>query len=614
MRIRAVMLCALERQGCIRKGASLTPSYYERPLFPGSTGMNVSADILDNAVPVISNAMDVSGPEALLDASVKEIYGHGMRDAGVVYTPPSIARYMCDKAISSYREHSNDLISVLDSSCGTGAFLAAAFDSLCEYGIKPGLSSLKEHIYGADIDAFSLEAAAARLLITLARKAPGVMIDINEVWLNLACGDTLTSPLPFGDRFPVIVGNPPYMRIKSMFKGAPDPVSMKKNAVSAYMDSGLYRYQQGNLNLYKLFIERNFGLLMPGGCMSLIFPSSFLNESTSERLRRHLFDEGAVVEVVELPEKSKAFMGVTQAAAILTCGKWVAGSFILKHGREAGTIGAMNGDITIQYDALKALTGGRMEVPLFRDPTLEWEMLETLSRHPPLGGSPKFPPLCEVSVGNVDETIDKAYISDSPDDSIFVKGIHISPYNVDLSPDGRKPRHVRKDDFLSCRPTAASIVNKPRLAGRNTQNKACARRLMFGPLPAGYMCGNSVKQLVVRDADLLYLLGMLNSSVMNWHFELFCSQNNIRNYRVEALPVPRPSRKVQDAFADVARAIITSSGDEKRRLDFLMDVMAFGLCFNDELITDDEATRRVINDRRFTMVRQATFKEAYHIS
>jgi hypothetical protein len=80
----------------------------------------------------------------------------------------------------------------------------------------------------------------------------------------------------------------------------------------------------------------------------------------------------------------------------------------------------------------------------------------------------------------------------------------------------------------------------------------------------------------------LYLLGLLNSSTMNWYFELFCSQNNIRNYRIEALPIVRASKGVQAIFARVSRLIMSSEGEAREFLDHvLMDCMVFELYFLD---------------------------------
>ncbi len=210
-------------------------------------------------------------------------------------------------------------------------------------------------------------------------------------------------------------------------------------------------------------------------------------------------------------------------------------------------------------------------------------------------------------MGHVDETIDKEYISETPTGDIFVKGIHLQEYSVDLSPEGKQPRWAKKKEFVRKRPSASAVIDQWRIIGRNTQNKACARRLKFAILPPGYLCGNSIKQILVTDGNIqpLYLLGLLNSSVLNWYFEMFCSQNNIRNYNIEALPIVRAPENVQRAFVSVAKLIMSSTGEERSFLDReLMDTMAYELYFMDDhrlvdIVNDIQNTDRCQVDKKY---------------
>lgn len=221
-----------------------------------------------------------------------------------------------------------------------------------------------------------------------------------------------------------------------------------------------------------------------------------------------------------------------------------------------------------------------MEVPLLTCPDIEWDMIKHLRNIPAFKGDEGIPPIGTITVGHIDETINRPYISETPTGDIFVKGIHLKEYHVDLSPDGEQPRWVRKDAFLKIRPSAALTISRQRIIGRNTLNKACSRRLKFALLPPGYLCGNSVKQIVITDPCInpLYLLALLNSALLNWYFELFCSQNNIRNYSIESLPIPRAPYSIQATFAAVSQLIMESGGETREFLDKrLMDAMVYEL-------------------------------------
>ena len=277
-----------------------------------------------------------------------------------------------------------------------------------------------------------------------------------------------------------------------------------------------------------------------------------------------------------------------------------------------------------------------MEVPLLSDPALEWDMIKRLKRIPPFKGDTITPPIGTITVGQVDETIDKEFISEIPTGDIFVKGIHLKEYAVDLSPEGLQPRWVRKEAFLKKRPSALSTISQPRIIGRNTQNKACSRRLKFALLPPGYVCSNSIKQIVMTDPgiDPLYLLAVLNSSTLNWYFELFNDQNNIRNYSVEALPIVRAPAEIQRTFASIVKLLIGSMDSDREYLDKkILDPMVYELYFSEskaglieavsskiyddptiQKLRDDHITKKcemIEKDLRYDLVTRATYKKSF---
>ncbi|WP_424357404.1 Eco57I restriction-modification methylase domain-containing protein [Methanocella sp. MCL-LM] len=558
----------------------------------------------------------------LLDASRIRIKSQITRDTGVVYTPAAVARFICKRTIEqwllrqvnrqsdrswgtlaeildsgSLTEAGKALeqlnrVSVLDSSCGTGIFLHAATEELARLkeafgrdgrtGGQVFHETLENNIYGMDIDGNALKAARARLLFSLRKagcdgwKSTGLRLTKNNVLLP-------DSASPEDSGFDIIVGNPPYMRVKSMYRGESDSRNRKKVFASDIMKSGLYKLQDGNLNLYKLFIERNLSLLKADGSLGLIIPSSFLNETSSEKLRRHIFDTCSIGEIVEIPEKARAFDRVNQATAIIVLHRGEPGSqFSLRLGADVETLEGES--ISVNLDELKTLTNSRMEVPLLTAPAIEWTMLKHLRKVPPFKGDGHFAAAGDICVGHLDETIDREFVSEIPTGNMFIKGIHLHEYCVDLSETGASPRWVNKKGLLEKRPSAARVIEQPRIIGRNTINKACRRRLKFALLPPGYVCGNSIKQIVITDPEIqpLYLLGLLNSAVLNWYFEVFCSQNNVRNYSIEALPIPRAPEQVQDAIAYVARKIMETDGKTREYLDRrLMDALVYEIYFTD---------------------------------
>ena len=79
--------------------------------------------------------------------------------------------------------------------------------------------------------------------------------------------------------FDIVIGNPPYVYIdKEIFK------KMYERA---------YHYQEGKIDLYRLFIEKTIGLTNSEGVISLITPNTFLSIKNCTKLRRLLLDSGS---------------------------------------------------------------------------------------------------------------------------------------------------------------------------------------------------------------------------------------------------------------------------------------------------------------------------------
>ena len=109
-------------------------------------------------------------------------------------------------------------------------FKALVRDDGLEYRIKKEIIS--DNLFGADIEPYSIEIASIKLKILVAASSKQ-HVDFTELKLNLSCKNVLLTQLVtlsgenFGS-FDVIVGNPPYMRVKSMFSGDPDSARLKK--------------------------------------------------------------------------------------------------------------------------------------------------------------------------------------------------------------------------------------------------------------------------------------------------------------------------------------------------------------------------------------------------
>ncbi|ASA78338.1 Eco57I restriction-modification methylase domain-containing protein [Thermococcus sp. 5-4] len=357
--------------------------------------------------------------------------------------------------------------------------------------------------------------------------------------------------------FDIVIGNPPYGEINKTNNNK----KLARLLSILYKDKKVLGYKlqdEGRkVNIYKVFLERSYDLLAKGGYLGMIFPAPFLNDSTSVGLRKTFFEKGVVRKVLEFPEKTGVFKGsgVTQAVTITLLqkvyGKSEDGdtgdySFDLVTGITPEGIRNLNAlvPIRVSKSALRELTGSSYVVPLVGTQE-EWEILAHLSRFPKLDSVS-----AELKQGDINETKDKEFLGDEPDDPkvFLVKGIHLDRYYVNLDPNGPKPRWVKDFNRLVEKyPSVRENIRKERLGWRAVVNKAQVPRLKFSLVPRNVVLTHAIDFMVLNDDRVSpkYLLALLNSRLLDWFFQRFSSSNNITMPEVRRLPVVLADRETQ---------------------------------------------------------------------
>jgi len=102
--------------------------------------------------------------------------------------------------------------------------------------------------------------------------------------------------------FDVVMGNPPYVRIQAL----------DRDEVGYYKDE--YQAATGNYDIYTLFVERGWELLKPGGVFGMILSNKFMQASYGKGLRKFLAEARAVSQVVDFGDAQ-----VFEAGTTYTC-------------------------------------------------------------------------------------------------------------------------------------------------------------------------------------------------------------------------------------------------------------------------------------------------------
>ena len=227
-------------------------------------------------------------------------------------------------------------IKVIDPSCGSGAFLVAAFDVFAPYYRELALAlrrlypkSLEEfngdrailthNLYGVDINAGAIEIAKLSLWLKTAKH--GQKLDSLDG--HLVCGNSLRfkpdkkSPFSsdhFGWKttfkniltnggFDVVLGNPPYVRMETL------------KAFKPYLTEN-YTVASDRADLYAYFYEIGLRLLKTGGYLGYISSSTFFKTGAGEALRGYLLKNARIQIIVDFGDL-QVFEGVTTYPAIV---------------------------------------------------------------------------------------------------------------------------------------------------------------------------------------------------------------------------------------------------------------------------------------------------------
>jgi adenine-specific DNA-methyltransferase len=91
--------------------------------------------------------------------------------------------------------------------------------------------------------------------------------------------------------FDVVIGNPPYVRIQSLNETSEESLFYFKNK---YRTS-----QDGNYDLYILFVEKGFLILKEKGLLGFILPNKFFNTDYGKGLRNFMTENKSLVEIVD---------------------------------------------------------------------------------------------------------------------------------------------------------------------------------------------------------------------------------------------------------------------------------------------------------------------------
>lgn len=511
------------------------------------------------------------------------------KDQGIYYTPEFIVDYIVKNTLKPVLDKCkgiNDLkkLKVLDPACGSGSFLVKALevinDKYKEFGNKGDeytkIQILQENIYGVDLDEQAVEIARLNLLLS----AFETRMKLPKLDKNIKNGNSLISGTDeelkkyFGENFrdkkifnweeefpdvfkqggfDVIIGNPPWVFTRG--EGFTEEEKLYFDNFLEVLDitqlqSGR-NIQSGKLNLYSLFILKCINLLGNNGRLGFVLPNNILRATNFDLVRKYILDSTSITQIADLG--AGVFHGVTASSAI-----------VLLTRELDEKVRSLN-KVIIIFDVDDLLQSKYQENNLpqrnfYNNTSFIFNILSDSILNDKISGN-------TIRLGDVCQYISPGIDGDK-DKNVFNRKINEQFKPLLFGKDfGRYFTNFRNNWIYYNRKN----LNRARNEEIYLSPKIILQRISGGSRPLvgtldvdKYYTFNSVNNLVMKDNStygIQYILGILNSSLINWYYATNYSNKseltvNISKTYLEQLPIKKANKIEQKIIVGLVSRII----------------------------------------------------------
>ena len=364
---------------------------------------------------------------------------------------------------------------------------------------------------------------------------------------------SLQDVFPNLEKADIVITNPPYKNFKAETKHYDSKEAYERD-IEIYskvkkLSSEIFQYSvDGILNFYKLFTEEILARYTDGNAfVNLLIPSSILSDKSCADLRKHILKSHKVNSIKVIPEGVDVVDAQQSLCAIL-----------IDKSAKTGKIQVYRDFyhlekelVELQMSDIKSFSDDWNIIPLSKD---EMEKLKILNSFPKV----KDLPYIKNLRGELDVTLHKSRIVSENTGLKLVRGRNVGFYKANIS---EIAEFVSPDFVENC--SKSDFIRERRIICQQIVNKNKVRRVSFAPIGENFVLANSCNFLELEKnspISLEFLLGVFNSSVVNWYFKMGSTNNHINNYEIDEFPVPVDSPHRSEIETLVAKYL--SAGDE----------------------------------------------------
>lgn len=368
------------------------------------------------------------------------------------------------------------------------------------------------------------------------------------------------------DGFDVIIGNPPYVSIRTK--------SFDNSIKDKYRR--LYSLATGQYDLYTLFIEHGYFNLQEGGVLSFIIPTRMLSNENFMSARKFIIKK---IPIYKYVNALMPFEMANVEANIMICLKGMNAKSVSSKEFDKKT-GKFKYISDIPYSYISHMP---FNIFPFVYSTIKLDVFGKLLRH-------------EYSELSKFVEITRGFECGYNDSRIG-----IGQYEL-IKAEAIGPYFISKNNLIKCDPDFSNTTKykshdifckTPKLV-----TKFCANKINFAIDNIGYCNTNSVYNCKLTELginNIYYLLAILNSKLTSfWFNTAFMNIDvlfpHIQKNQLEAIPIPFATKNVIGILSDRAEKIIQSNQITAKSLEEIDHVVyhLYDLTYDEVLVVDPE--------------------------
>ena len=319
--------------------------------------------------------------------------------------------------------------------------------------------------------------------------------------------------------FDLVIGNPPYMQVpKGLYDKTRFPYSEGKD--------------KGKQNLYKVFVELGYNLGHTNSLVAFITQSSIMCDLSAQFTRELLLKKTQMQYFVEFKKNQKLFTGVIQGVCIM--------EFLKAKPKSNNHFKIAINNTESKMDKIDFESISQKQIleffPLYEIPLIKKGEMSIIAKVKT--DKILLKDMMDSSLqGNINTIHLKRIKSEKQTGIYLIKGENIHRYFID----NNLMHCIESSETLKmCNHNAKShIIAMQGITGTTDKNRIHCT-LLECKNTNKFVFLDSTKMLFVESKETaIYLIGLLNSKLLNWLFRITSTNNNVNLYELENLPIPQ---------------------------------------------------------------------------